>query len=125
MIETFGPEFLIFGQPFGRLLHWPDIEGALNRPPALAALDQPGTQENIKVLHDGRQCHIERRGELADRQALLAAQPRKHSPARCIRQRGENAIEVSLRKLNHMVKCYGKRAWPSRLQQCLFPAPAD
>ena len=67
MIKPLGPEFLILGQPLGRLLHWPDIECARNGPPVLAALDEPGLPKNIKVLHYSGQRHIERCGEFAHR----------------------------------------------------------
>jgi hypothetical protein len=87
-----------------RFLHRPGGELAGDGAADLCSGDQSGIREHVEMLHDRRQRHRERPGELAHRQAVLVVQPRDQRPPRRVGERREGAVE-GLLMLNHRVKC--------------------
>ena len=76
------------------------MQRALHDPPLLRALDEARGLEHREVLHEARQRHVVRRGELADRPAALR-ELRDHRAPRTVGERGEERIEPVVRILNH------------------------
>jgi hypothetical protein len=61
------------------------------------------------MLHDRRERHRERPGELADRNVLALIELRQQGAARRVGKRGKGAVERHLLILNHVVKCRDAR----------------
>jgi hypothetical protein len=87
-----------------RLLHRPGGYSAQHGAAGFGPFDQPGIAQHIEMLHDGGQRNRERPRQIADRDALLLAEPSQQSASRRIRQGGEGAVESGFLRLNHMVK---------------------
>src|SRR6266516_2968804 len=78
--------------------------------PLPAPGDQPGPLEDLQVLGDRRQAHLERRRQLGHR-GLPSREPREDRPPRGIRQRRERPVQLVRRRShstsplnNHSVK---------------------
>ena len=56
------------------------------------------------MLHDRRQRHGKRPGELADRKAFMFPELRNQGAPRRVGERRESAVEGGILILNHMVK---------------------
>ena len=69
-VELCGPEALVAIEPVVGLLHRSGLQPAGDRAPTFAARDQPGARQDVEVLHDRRQRHGERLGQIADRNAV-------------------------------------------------------
>ena len=102
-IEIIGPEALVAVEPIHRLLHRLRGEPAGHDTAGLLARDEAGIGQHVEMLHDRRQRHRKRLGELADRKCISVGQPREQRPPRRVSQRGESAIESLIRILNHKV----------------------
>jgi hypothetical protein len=101
-VEPLLPEFAVAPQPLGCVLHRSGRERAAYDPTLLLPRDQPGVLEDAEVLHESRQGHRKRAGELGDR-AAAAGEQAHHLPARGIGERGENGVEGFVLILNHTV----------------------
>jgi hypothetical protein len=106
-VEIVGPEALVAVEPVHRLLHRFRGEPACDDAAGLLACDQAGIRQHIEMLHDRRQRHRERLGELADRKPVAVGKPRQQRAPRWVRQRGKGAVQELIRglivTLNHMV----------------------
>ncbi len=83
-------------------------------PAGFAALDQARVAEHVEVLHDGRQRHRERPGELAHREVLVLVEPGQQGAPRRVGQGSEGAVENSILIVNHRVKFEAARRRLSR-----------
>ena len=92
-VETRRPEALVAFKPFIGLLHGRGIESARHNAPGFMAFDQTGVGEHREVFHRRRQRHVERRGQFAHRQRVLAAQSGEHAAPGGVGQRRENTVE--------------------------------
>jgi len=102
-IERVGPEALIAVQPVHRLLHRLGCQPTRHGATGLFARDQARIRQHIEMLHDRWQRHRKRVRQLADRDALPAAEPRQERPPRRIRERRKGAVQSLITILNHMV----------------------
>jgi len=71
----FGPEALVVFEPIHRGLHRIGFELTGNGAPRLVPHDQSCIREHIEMLHDRGQRHREWPRQLADRKAVLLAEP--------------------------------------------------
>ncbi len=74
---------------------------------------QPGRLEDAQVLEDGRQRHVERLGQLADRRPA-AGQPRQHGAARRVGERAKHRVQPGFLIHNQLVNYYKKPGLLSR-----------
>ena len=104
MIEALGPEPLVAVEPFVGFVHRLGAQPARHDAAALFPGDQPRILEDVEVLHDRRQRHGERLGEIADTDGVAVAQARQQRPPRRIGEGGERAVERGGLIVNHVVK---------------------
>jgi len=100
-VEPLGPELLIARDPGRGHLERRRGEPAADHAAFLAALDQPGVLEHAQVLHEPRQRHVVRRGQLAHRGIAAAAERLKDAAAGAVGERREYAVELLVAILNH------------------------
>ena len=91
-------------EPVHRFLHGRGDKLAGHGSARLRPGNQAGLGQDIKVLHDRRQRHVERLREFADRCAVMIAQTRQKRAAGRVGQRAEGSVEGGIHILNHMVK---------------------
>jgi hypothetical protein len=80
-------------KPLERIAHRFGIEPAGDGAPGFLAGDEAGIGQYVEMLHDRRQRHFERRGELAHRQVRRAGKPHYQSAACRVGERRESAVE--------------------------------
>jgi hypothetical protein len=106
-IEIVGPEALVAVEPVHRLLHRLRGEPARHDAAGLLACDQACIRQHVEMLHDRRQRHRERLGELTDRKRVAVGKSRQQRAPRWVRQRGKGAVQKPIRglivTLNHVV----------------------
>jgi hypothetical protein len=91
------------GKPALRLLQWGGIEPARDGAAALAALDQAGDFEHVKMLEHRRQRHGKRLGQHGDGEFRRLAEAGQYGAPRRIGQGGKDAVEVAGLIVNHQV----------------------
>jgi len=106
------PELLMAVEPFHRPLQCLSLQAAVHDPAGLPPFDQSGILENAEMLHESRQRHSERPGELT-RRALAPPKPRQDGAPRGVGQRAEYGTERIAFIVNHSVQC---RRAPGRCQ---------
>jgi hypothetical protein len=92
-VEIVGPEALVAVEPFHRLLHRLRGEPACDDAAGLLACDQAGVRQHVEMLHDRRQRHVERLGELTDRKRVAVGQPREQRAPRRVSKRGKGLVQ--------------------------------
>jgi hypothetical protein len=102
-----GPEALVAIEPAHRLLHRPRGEAARHGAPGFRARDQAGVRQHVEVLHDRRQRHRKRPGQLAHRDAFLFVEPREQRAPRRVGECREGPVQGCVSILNHKVKYRG------------------
>jgi hypothetical protein len=102
-IELLVPESFVPGHPLRRGLHGQGVEFAANHTPFLGTGDQSGSLKHREVLHEARQGHEVRLGEIADR-GTTCPELLDHMAPRGIGQGREYQVEVGRLMLNHLVK---------------------
>lgn len=107
-VELLGPEPLVTIEPLHRLLHRGGGEFACDLAPRFAARDQAGIRENVEMLHDRGQRHVEWFGQFADGNAVLFVEAGEERAPRRVSERAEHAVESGILGdvliLNHGVK---------------------
>jgi hypothetical protein len=101
LVELEFPKRAIAFDPFQRGSHW--RRGESRSSCAAVATDgcEAGAFEDADVFRDGRERHVEPRGELADR-LVARGQTGKDLAPRWVGQRGEGRVELR-GMVNHMV----------------------
>jgi hypothetical protein len=102
-VELRVPELLVPVEPIQRALQSFALEATVDDTAGLAPFDQSRILENSEMLHESRQRHSERLGQLAGRSIALP-QPRQDGASRRIRESAENGAERVARIVNHMVE---------------------
>jgi hypothetical protein len=98
-VEIIGPEALVAVEPVHRLLHRFRGEPACDDAAGLLACDQACIRQHVEMLHDRRQRHVERPGELADRKRVAVGKPREQCAPCRISERGKGLVQELLRGL--------------------------
>jgi hypothetical protein len=98
-VEIIGPEALVAVEPIHRLLHWLRGEPACDDTAGLLACDQASVRQHVEMLHDRRQRHVERLGELTDRKGVAVGQPREQRAPRRVSERGKGLVQEPIRGL--------------------------
>lgn len=91
-VEALLPECAVMGDPVGCGRERLRIETAVVDPPLAPALQETGLFENLEVLRDRGQRHVERLRQIGDA-CLSESQPREDSAAGRVRERGERPVE--------------------------------
>jgi len=99
-IELLGPELLVARHPHGGFFHGRGGELAAHHPPLLRPRDEPGVLEHVEVLEEAGKRHLVRVGKLGHR-AVAFGERLKHAAPGAVGKRGEHAVELVLRILNH------------------------
>lgn len=102
-VELSLPKASVAFDPFPGGSHGLRDEAAAPNPSVFRAGEEPGILQNPKVLRDGRERHVERLGQVADR-GLSPRQSRQDTTAGGIRQGGEGRVQCAIGIVNHMVK---------------------
>jgi hypothetical protein len=84
-------------------------ETARDNAAGLGPRDEARVRQNVEMLHDRRERHRERPGELAYGNVLVLVELREQSAPRGVGKGGEGAVERGVLILNHVVKCRGAR----------------
>jgi hypothetical protein len=82
-------------------------ETARDNAAGLGPRDEARVRQNVEMLHDRRERHRERPGELAYGNVLVLVELREQSAPRGVGKRGEGAVERGILILNHVVKFRG------------------
>ena len=77
--------------------------------PGLGALDQAGSRQHVEMLDHRRQRHVEPSGDLRHRQFAVVCEPVEDRAPRRVSQCGKRTIELSIAKVNHVVKYHSGR----------------
>jgi len=91
-IELRLPKAPVFLDPSRRRFEWPAVELAAAQPALLLALDQPGRLQDVQVLGDRRQRHLEGLGQLPHRDLAQRQACQDRAPG-WIGQRAENLVQ--------------------------------
>ena len=92
-------------EPAHRFLHGGGRKPARDGAAGLRSGDQAGIRQHIEMLHDRRQRHRKRSGEITDGNVLVRVELREQRPPRRVGEGGKGAIERGLLILIHVVKC--------------------
>ena len=102
LIELKIPKLPIVLDPLGGLPHRCGDERRASHTAISADVGESCALEHANVLRDGRERHVEARGELADR-PLAAGEPRYERPSCGISEGAEGAVEAGRVLVNHVV----------------------
>ncbi len=69
----------------------------------LGARDEPGVAQHVEMLHDGGQLERQWACDFRDGQARLPLEAGEDGPPRGVHQRGKRTIELTDRRLHHVV----------------------
>jgi hypothetical protein len=104
LVEAFGPEFLITVEPLVGFFHRLGAQLAGDNAAGLVARHQAGIRQHVEMFHHRGQRHLERPGEVADRDGVGLAQPRQQRTPRRIGECRECAVKRRGQIVNHKVK---------------------
>lgn len=80
------------------------IDAEAMEPAGFDPCDKPGVLEHLEMPGDGRGGYGKGPGELGDGTARTR-NPEQDAPAGGIGERAENAVEIAIGTINHVVKC--------------------
>ena len=104
-VEPRIPESLVPGQPCGGLADALGRQHAAHDPALLLAGDQSCFFEHVHMLHEPRERHAVRRGQIADA-ARPACERLQRAAAGRVRERAKHKVQIGIFILNHKVKFY-------------------
>ena len=101
-VEALLPERPVPGDPVRDRLERPGIQAAVADAAIAPPLQQAGFLQDLEVLRDGGERHVERLREVRD-PGLSQREPREDGAPRRIGERAERPVHAGGRIVNHLV----------------------
>jgi hypothetical protein len=102
-VEPFRPEALIARQPFDGARHGFSSQAAIDRAPALGALNQVGARQDVEMFDDGGERNGKGCRNFGDSKLVGVGQPVDDGASRRVGERAEGKAEGFAVIVNHMV----------------------